>query len=132
MRGDAERVAGVIVEPADDLDVGVIGQPTVGEVGPPALVGLLGGTPDVGGFGPFLWCWGDVAGVAQMPTSQTRTRPLRTCPFDEIGEHDNALAALDAPCLLDPRAELGTRPESEVSYIFERSTPRGRVRSSFG
>ena len=65
-------------------------------------------------------------------TSQARRRPLGTCPFDELGEHDNALAALDAPYLLDPRAELGTRPESEVSYIFERSTPRGRVRSPLG
>jgi hypothetical protein len=32
MRGDAERVAGVVVEPADDLYVGEIGQPPVGDV----------------------------------------------------------------------------------------------------
>jgi hypothetical protein len=33
MRRDSERVEEVIDEPADDLDVSVIGQPPVGEVG---------------------------------------------------------------------------------------------------
>ena len=34
-----ERVAGVVVEPGQDLDVGAVGEAVVGEVGLPALVG---------------------------------------------------------------------------------------------
>jgi hypothetical protein len=56
MRGDRERVAGMVVDPVEDLDVGVIGQPPVGEVGLPALVGLFGGKPDIGGLGAPLRC----------------------------------------------------------------------------
>jgi hypothetical protein len=59
MGGDRERVAGVVVEPGQDLGVrsGVAvgaSESTVGEVGLPGLVGLLGLEPDVGGFGPLL------------------------------------------------------------------------------
>ena len=35
VRGDRERVAGVVVDPVEDLDVGAVGQPPVGEVGLP-------------------------------------------------------------------------------------------------
>ena len=51
--GDRERVAGVVVEPAQDLDVGAVGEPPVGEVGLPAFVGLVGGEADVGRLGRF-------------------------------------------------------------------------------
>ncbi|MBB3748158.1 hypothetical protein FHT44_000619 [Mycolicibacterium sp. BK634] len=37
--GDRERVAGVVVDPAQDLDVGPVGQPPMGEVGLPSLLG---------------------------------------------------------------------------------------------
>jgi hypothetical protein len=37
--GDAEGVAGVVVEPGEDLGVGAVGEGPVGEVGLPALVG---------------------------------------------------------------------------------------------
>ena len=46
--GDREGVAGVVVDPAEDFGVGVIGEPPVGEVGLPAFVGLFGGEADVG------------------------------------------------------------------------------------
>src|SRR3954468_1084492 len=54
--GGVQCVAGVVVEPADDLDVGAgaavwVGEPVVGEVGLPGLVGLLGFEADVGGLG---------------------------------------------------------------------------------
>jgi hypothetical protein len=53
VRGDREGVAGVVVEPGQDLAVRArsavgSGESVVGEVGLPALVGLLGGEPDVG------------------------------------------------------------------------------------
>jgi hypothetical protein len=54
--GDVQGVAGVVVEPGDDLGVGArsavgSGEPVVGEVGLPGLVGLLGFEPDVGRLG---------------------------------------------------------------------------------
>jgi hypothetical protein len=47
--GDRECVAGVVVEPGEDLDVGPVGEAVVGEVGLPGLVRLLGLEADVGG-----------------------------------------------------------------------------------
>ena len=37
--GDRQGVAGVVIDPAQDLDVGAVGEAGVGEVGLPALVG---------------------------------------------------------------------------------------------
>jgi hypothetical protein len=47
MCGHVQGYPGVVVEPGDDLDVGAgpavgVGEPVVGEVGLPGLVGLLG------------------------------------------------------------------------------------------
>ena len=49
--GAGQQVAGVVVEPVQDLDVGAIGEAPVGEVRLPGLVGLGGFEPDVGGAG---------------------------------------------------------------------------------
>ena len=54
--GDAQGVAGTVVEPGQDLDVGTwptvgTGQPVVGEVGLPALVGEVCLEAGVGGLG---------------------------------------------------------------------------------
>ena len=47
--GDVQGVAGVVVEPGEDLDTSVpSGEPVVGEVGLPGLVRLVGLEPDVG------------------------------------------------------------------------------------
>ena len=53
--GDRDGVAGVVVDKAQDLHIGIggavgSGQPVVGEVGLPHLVGLFGGEPDMGRF----------------------------------------------------------------------------------
>jgi hypothetical protein len=53
VRGHREREPGMVVEPAQDLHIrarGAVGagQPVVGEVRLPGLVGLLGGEPQVG------------------------------------------------------------------------------------
>jgi hypothetical protein len=55
---DAQGVAGTVVEPGQDLDVGTrfgvgTGQAVVGDVGLPALVGEVGLEADVGGLGPL-------------------------------------------------------------------------------
>ena len=52
--GDGDGVAGVVVDEVEDLYVGAVGQPPVGEFGLPAFVGLLGGEADVGRFGALL------------------------------------------------------------------------------
>ncbi|SON64043.1 hypothetical protein MSIMFI_05575 [Mycobacterium simulans] len=64
--GQGKGVAGVVVEPVEDFNVGVVCQPPVGEVGLPAFVGLFGGKADVGGLGPALGCGGDQAGCGQV------------------------------------------------------------------
>ena len=60
--GDGDGVAGVVVDPAEDFDVGAAGEAPVGEVGLPAFVGLFGGEADVGRFGPFVGAGLDEAG----------------------------------------------------------------------
>ena len=54
-----QRVAGVVVEPGQDLGLGAgssvgCGEPVVGEVGLPGLVGLVGFEADVGGLGALV------------------------------------------------------------------------------
>jgi hypothetical protein len=56
VRGDRACVAGVVVEPAEDFGVGLVGEAPVGEVGLPAFVGLFGGEPDVGRLGTLRRC----------------------------------------------------------------------------
>ena len=73
--GDMEGVAGVVVEPGDDLavragcDVGV-GESVVGEVGLPGLVGLFGFESDVGGFGSLGRVRGDLPCSGQDPVDR--------------------------------------------------------------
>ena len=57
-----EKVAGVVIEPVDDLHTGAVGELPVGEVGLPAFVGLVGLESAVGAFGPLLRFGGDQAG----------------------------------------------------------------------
>jgi hypothetical protein len=69
--GDREGVAGVVVEPGQDLAVGSWaaigpGEPVVGEVGLPALVGLVGLESDVGGLGLLLRLRSHQAGLGQI------------------------------------------------------------------
>jgi hypothetical protein len=65
--GHRQGVAGVVVEPGQDLGVGTgsavgAGEPVVGEVGLPALVGLVGLEADVGGLRLLLRVGGDQSG----------------------------------------------------------------------
>ena len=69
--GEGERVAGVVVEEAQNLCVGRgcavgSGEPIVGEIDLPHFVGLLGGETDVGRFGFLHRCRGDQSGLLQV------------------------------------------------------------------
>ena len=44
----------MVVEPVDDFHAGAVGALPVGEVGLPALVGLVGFEPPIGALGRFL------------------------------------------------------------------------------
>ena len=61
-----ESVAGVVVEPGQDLAVGVVVEGPVGHVGLPHLVGEFGFEPDVAGAGSFARVGGDLAGGDQV------------------------------------------------------------------
>jgi hypothetical protein len=68
--GDRQCVAGVVVEPGEDLDVGAVGEAVVGVVGLPGLVGLFGLEADVGGLRLLLRCGGDGVRGAQGPVDR--------------------------------------------------------------
>jgi hypothetical protein len=100
--GDREGVAGVVVEPAQDLGIGAgacvgSGQPVVGEVGLPALVGLLGLEADVGRAGAFGRLRGDQAQPGQVPGDRRPRDPdtmmMLQVPADRVAA--GVQAALD-------------------------------------
>jgi hypothetical protein len=67
VRREVQGVAGVVVEPGDDLGVGAGGQPVVGEVRLPGLIGHLGLKAQVGGFGSLARRRGHLSGAGQDP-----------------------------------------------------------------
>ena len=88
-----ERVAGVVVEPGEDLDVGAVGEAVVGEVGLPALVGLLGFEADVGGLA-FLLRLGVTRPAARRRWIVARDTVMLVCcevPGDRVGAGVEAL-----------------------------------------
>lgn len=89
----------MVVEPVEDLDVGVVGQAPLGEVGLPTLVGLVGGEASVGGavslprFGPD-----EALGVQDAADGGGRGRSLAflfKVPGD--GDRTGVEACLDQP-----------------------------------
>ena len=65
--GQAQGVAGVVIEPGQDLGVGAVGQGPVGEVGLPALVGQVGLEAQVAAFRAFAGFGGDQPFAGQDP-----------------------------------------------------------------
>lgn len=57
---DVQGVAGVVIEPGDDLGICALGQRVVGEVGLSGLIGLLGLEADVGAFRALRRCGCDL------------------------------------------------------------------------
>ena len=89
MGGHRQRVAGVVIQPGQDLGVGAVGQPVMGEVRLPALVGQVRGEPEVGRPGPFLRRRDDQPGPGQVAGDRRRRHgdgvvvgqvPARSCP----------------------------------------------------
>jgi hypothetical protein len=85
-----EQVAGVVVEPVDDLRVGAAGQGPVGEIGLPALAGLGGGEAQAGGAGPLTGLRGDQAGGVQDPADRRGRRDVQPGLFQMPGNGDGA------------------------------------------
>jgi hypothetical protein len=65
--GDGQGVAGVIVEPGQDLGAGAAGEWVVGEVGLPALVRHVRLEPDAGRLRPLGRGGSDQPGPGQVP-----------------------------------------------------------------
>lgn len=74
MGGAGEQVAGVVVEPGQDLDVGRVLKAPVAEVRLPHLVGLGHLKARVGASGALAWLRGDQSGVREDPADR-RWRP---------------------------------------------------------
>jgi hypothetical protein len=66
----------VIVEDVEDLDVGVIGEPVMGDVQLPALVRGVGDEALPAGSGPFVRLWGDKSAGGQDPPDRRHRRDV--------------------------------------------------------
>ena len=78
MRRAGEQVAGVIIQPVQDLHVGAVDQAPVDEVRLPHLVRLSHLEPRVGRSGPLARLRGDQPGLLQDPADRRRRRRLVT------------------------------------------------------
>jgi hypothetical protein len=92
--GDVQGVAGVVVEPGDDLHVGTggavgVGEPVVGEVGLPGLVRLVGFEPEVGALRSLRRVRDDLAIADQDPVDrgprQVHLMVVFQVPADGVG-----------------------------------------------
>ena len=72
VRGDPQRVAGVVIEPGQDLGAGAVGEGVVGEVGLSAFVGQFGGEPQVGRARAFARLGDHEPGPGQVPADRRR------------------------------------------------------------
>jgi hypothetical protein len=63
----AHQEPGVVVEGVQDLDLGAVAEPPVGDVGLPALVGHLGAEPDPRAAGSLLRLGGDEPPAVEDP-----------------------------------------------------------------
>jgi hypothetical protein len=97
VRGHRQGVAGVIVDEAQDLGVGGISQPPVGEIGLRAFVGQLGGKPDVGGLGAVVGCLGDQSCAGRVAADGGRRHGqlmmMLQVPGDGVGAVVESFAA---------------------------------------
>jgi hypothetical protein len=65
---------GVVVEDIEDLDLGSVGEPVVGDVELPALVGGVGDKALPTGFRPLVRLWGDEAAGGKDPPDRRHCR----------------------------------------------------------
>jgi hypothetical protein len=88
--GGAEKVAGVIIEPVEYLDVAAVGQVPVGEVRLPALVGLGCLEAVVGAARPLLRLGCDQAGSVQDPSDRGGGRDRQPALVEVPGDGQGA------------------------------------------
>ena len=109
-----EQVAGVVVEPADDLDAAPVREAPVGEVGLPDLVGRRGLEPDPGAPGPLVRLGDDetrgVEGPADGRGRRDRQGLAPEVPRDRDRPGVEPLARELRPEGNDPLAHLVGRP----------------------
>lgn len=83
MGGDRQGVAGVVIQPGEDLGVGAIREPPVGDVGLPALVGQVGFEADVRGLRLLLRVRDHQSGGDEVATDR-RDRHVETVAVLEV------------------------------------------------
>ena len=108
VRGDREGLAGVVVEPGDDLDIDAGGEAVVGEVGLPGFIRLFGFETDVGGLRLLLWFGSDLVCAAHDSVDRrSRDRDLMVMfevPDNRVGASIEALAG-----------EFGSEPQDQFN-----------------
>jgi hypothetical protein len=105
--GDREGLTGVVVNPVENLDMGAVVQPPMGEVGLPTFVGLFGGEPDVGRLGPFLRRRCDLVGRTQVPVDAPAADVRRDFPTAALSFQGCEPGRGGCPRRLPADAELG-------------------------
>ncbi len=120
VRGEAQGVAGVIVEPAQDLDVDAASEAVVGEVGLPSLVGLLGLEAHIARARTLVRLGGDESRTVQIAPDrggrQRHAMVVREMPADRL--RSGVVAGFDEP----------TPQLDDHSDNIERRRPRRVVR----
>ena len=112
VRAHLQGVAGAVVEPADDLDVGAgsavgTGEPVVGEVGLPGLVRHRGLEPDVGGLRSLLGLGGDQPGPGQVAADGRSRHAVSVVVFEMPGDGLGAgIQSRVGQFLADPHDEV--------------------------
>ena len=112
--GDRDRVAGVVIDPAQDLDLAVVGEAPVGEIGLPHLIGQFRLEADVGRTRSFLGLRGDptvtiqdavhrrprdpqVVVMSEMPDDLVGARVVTTGDKSVTDRHDQLHRRLGCP-----------------------------------
>jgi hypothetical protein len=106
VRGARQQVAGMVVEPVEDLDVGLVCQAPVRDVGLPGLVGLGCLKAGVGGPRALARLSDDEPGLGEDPADRRRRGRVEAflleVPGDRQGPGIRAVAGQFASQLDDP------------------------------
>jgi len=117
-----QQQPGVVVEPVQDLGVGAVSQCPVGDVGLPALVGLVGGEADVAALGSLVRLGDD------EPAGAVRIRQIVLTAGAALPDRSRCVRMVSARPR--DRAGRGLADPDDLVLDLTRGLPRAAMRSS--
>jgi hypothetical protein len=107
VRSYPQGIAGVVIKPGQDLGAGPVCQWVMGEVRLPALVGQLGGEPQVRGSRPLARLGSHQPGPGQVTADRRRRHPDLVMVFQVPGDRVRpGVQALPSQVLPQPHDQL--------------------------